>query len=527
MVEHNVTSMNNHNQHHYTSTINNYINLCNTSSYTTQDPCVGKRTVLNHSRCPLSQPFKVFFYNVHFPSLFVLRSPTIVGNVKALLVNHASWTNYSSEACVFLVIVGPLKSKLTGEELQNRIRSLPFWRENGTNHLLIDLETTSALEQINTSNAVIANNGMLFNHCTGVLNLYLPPFVNSLQTFSSVPDIFDTPRRYLLYFETAAKQVHNDLAAYQNTSLQAELKFKLTIGCKDSKISEYERKLGLCQPLEKMFYHCLQSTFYLILGVRYVPSEYINAYTYLLEALRCGAVPIIVGLDRLPFDHVLEWHRAALILPTLPSPVILSSVLTSLQPQVLMEYRRQGQFLISTYFIDQEHITYTSIALLRSLFYHPPPPSIDFEPRTIKVMNSNLTIASSPRFLNNFSSIHSSSMWNSPPGPFFMYPVTPYAPPYAPEMYHMPTSNKAQTGSTGHIQGEEFRAKLRGNYPTEGFTVVALTYHRTQHLPSFLLNFKNCPFLSKIVLVWNNDDDPPDDIGWPDIGVPIEVSAHF
>ena len=94
-------------------------------------------------------------------------------------------------------------------------------------------------------------------------------------------------------------------------------------------------------------------------------------------------------------------------------------------------------------------------------------------------------------------------------------------------MFREPTSNKEQTGSSGHIQGKEFRAKLWGNYPPEGFTVVALTYHRTKHLPTFLSNFKYCPFLAKIVLVWNNEDDPPGDVSWPDIGVPVEVSSSL
>lgn len=487
-----------------------------------QDPCFGRRTVLNHSRCPLSQSFKVFLYNVHFPSLFLLQNPTLVGNIKAFLVNHGSWANYSYEACVFLAVVGPLKSFFSVEELQERIHNLPYWERTGANHLIIDLEINSTLDRINTSNAMIANNGALTKQCAGILNLNIPP---SLHTFSSVPSVFDSPRRHLLYFETATKEMHNSLIAYKNSTLLSELRFKMVFGCdNDDTVSERERNLGLCQPFEKVFHQCAYSTFCLILGAKYLTGKDFTAYTYLLESVRFGAVPVVVGIDQLPFGDVLEWHKAAIILPTLPPPSILSSILTSLQPQVIMEYRRQGQFLINTYFIDQEHIIYTTLAIARSLYYHPPPPSMDFEARTIKLTNSKSVIPPSPRFMNNFSSVRSSIMWNTPPGPFSMYPVTPYTPPYMQDMFRAPTSNNMQTGSTGHILGEEFRAKLRGNYPEEGFTVVALTYHRTEHLPSFLSNFKSCPFLSKVVLVWNNDDDPPDDIIWPDIGVPVEVS---
>lgn len=490
-----------------------------------QDPCFGRKTVLDHSRCPLSQSFKIFFYNVHYPSLFLLENPTLVGNIKAFLVNHASWASHSDEACVFLAVVGPLKSNLGTQELQERIHNLPYWERNGANHVLMDLDINSTLHKINTSGAIIASNGALIKQCAGVLNLNIPP---SLQMHTSVPSIFESPRRYLLYFETAEKHVHTALTMYKNSTLLSALSFKMIIGCEsDDDTSEYEKKLGFCQPFEKLFHQCAYSTFCLILGAGYLNGDDVTAYTYLLESLRLGAVPVVVGVDELPFDNVLEWHRAAVILPILPPPRILFSILTSLQRQVIMEYRRQGQFLVNTYFIDQEHIIYTSLALVRSLYSHPPPPSMDFQARTMKVTNSKSGIPPSPRFLNNFSAIHSLNMWNTPPGPFYMYPVTPYAPPYMQDMFRTPTSNKVQTGSTGHIQGEEFHGKLRGNYPPEGFTVLALTYHRTKHLHSFLSNFKGCPFLSKVVLVWNNDDDPPDDMTWPDIGVTVEVSNQF
>ena len=500
--------------------------FCPPNTSSVHDPCMGVRTLLNHSRCPLSQPFKVFFYNVHFPNLFSLQDPTLVGNLKALLVNYASWANTSDEACIFLAIVGPLRSSLGVQKLQEKIYGLPYWDGSGANHLLVDLEVTSTLDHINTSSAVVANNGAVSKQCAGVLNLNIPPFVRS---FTSLPNVFDAPRSHLLCFETALKHVDNALVAYKDATLLSQHKFKVVIGCEgDDNISEHERMLGFCQSFEQRFHQCLDSTFYLVLGERYMTEGSASAtYTYLLEALRCGAVPVVVGVDRLPFDHVIDWHKAVIHLPTLPPPSVLSGILSPLQPQIIMDYRRQGHFLVNTYFIDQEHIVYTSIALLRSMYYHPPPPSHDFKARTIKLKDVKTTIPPSPQFLSNFSSLQSLRMWNNPPGPFYMYPVTPHTPPYDPDMFRFPTSNQMQSGSTGHIQGDEFRAQLRGNYPTEGFTVVALTYHRTKHLPSFLSNLKDCPFLSKVIVVWNNDDDPPKGMIWPDIGVPVEVSADL
>ena len=498
---------------------------CIPNSNNTHDSCFGIRTLLDHSRCPLSKAFKVFFYNVHFPSLFLLQNPTLVGGVQALLTNHASLASTVDEACIFLAVVGPLGSSLSAQKLQERISSLPYWGGSGANHLLVDLGVSSTLGLLNTSSAVVANNGAVSNLCAGVLNLNIPPFVNS---FTSLPNVFDTPRRHLLYFETPSKQVDSALLAYKDSEhLLGTFNFKVAIGCAvDENTSEYERTLGFCRPIQERFNQCLDSTFYLVLGSRFLLEGPAAMYVYLLEGLRCGSVPVVVGMDRLPFDDIIDWHRAVVRLPTLPPPSILSSMLSSIRPQVIMDYRRQGQFLVNTYFVDQEHVVYTSIALLRSLYYHPPPPSPDFVARTIKLRDVATAVPPSPRFLSNFSLVQSSDMWNNPPGAFYMYPVTPYAPPYHSDMFHMPTSHKIQSGSTGHVQGKEFRAQLRGNYPTEGFTVVALTYQRTEHLPSFLSNFKDCPFLSKIVLVWNNEDDPPGDVSWPDIGVPVEVRSQ-
>ena len=71
--------------------------------------------------------------------------------------------------------------------------------------------------------------------------------------------------------------------------------------------------------------------------------------------------------------------------------------------------------------------------------------------------------------------------------------------------------------------GASFRKHLRGDYAEEKFTIVTLTYHRNDQLLKMLASFEGCPYLAKVVVVWNNEDDPPKNMMWPDIGVPIEV----
>ena len=62
------------------------------------------------------------------------------------------------------------------------------------------------------------------------------------------------------------------------------------------------------------------------------------------------------------------------------------------------------------------------------------------------------------------------------------------------------------------------------NVLPEQFTVVIMTYKRNKELMEGLAQLKGIPSLNKVVIVWNNEDDPSADLNWPEIGVPIVVS---
>ncbi|GMT30915.1 hypothetical protein PFISCL1PPCAC_22212 [Pristionchus fissidentatus] len=55
----------------------------------------------------------------------------------------------------------------------------------------------------------------------------------------------------------------------------------------------------------------------------------------------------------------------------------------------------------------------------------------------------------------------------------------------------------------------------------EQFTVVILTYNRDDSLVTILKLLNNCPYLNKVIIVWNNPDRKPED-AWPTLHVPIE-----
>ena len=52
-----------------------------------------------------------------------------------------------------------------------------------------------------------------------------------------------------------------------------------------------------------------------------------------------------------------------------------------------------------------------------------------------------------------------------------------------------------------------------------------LTYEREEVLMNSLERLNGLPYLNKVVVVWNSPKPPSDDLLWPDIGLPIVVSA--
>lgn len=54
--------------------------------------------------------------------------------------------------------------------------------------------------------------------------------------------------------------------------------------------------------------------------------------------------------------------------------------------------------------------------------------------------------------------------------------------------------------------------------------VVMLTYERSDVLIKAVTRLKGLPYLNKVLVVWNNPAVPSENLGWPEIGVPVVVS---
>ena len=389
--------------------------------------CPVMNGIIDYTRCPLEQAFAVYVYRQNDVAL---QYPSDISDIESVLKETNSWTDTPSKACLFVCIVGPSPSK---ENLQ--LNSLPHWN-GGINHVLIDIpevgQMSSPIATIGSS-LVASGQAVRQNH----LHMLTPPVSHS-EIPIAPPSLYETLRTHTLYFEGVSSQsVSTD---WSNSAMMKELNFNVKFTCERTGAvirGTSDEEWGLCTSQEQRLRSCANSTFALVLGV---PDTSAITYTRLSEVLRCGAVPVVVGVRQLPFDSVINWNKAAILLPFLTSPHDLSGLLTSLQPESLMGYRSQGRFLHETYFSSRKAVLHTIIAILRSRFMHPPPPAPDFNGKIFKVNDDNSTISPSPRFLNNYT-IYSEELWNNPPGPFFMYPVTPYRQPYVSSMFYEPSNN--------------------------------------------------------------------------------------
>ena len=479
---------------------------------------ITEHDYIDHTRCPLNQPFLVYVYK---QDEIPIRYMSDVAEIEAILKTTDSWTDTPSKACLFFCVIGPLPSAVNIEEMKDRLSSLPQWND-GVNHILVEIpEVGSGLSTLaNFSSALIASGISSNSFMLDFAHILTPPIPYS-PTKLAPPALYQSSRTHVLYFEgESGKGV---LTSWLDSNILLNLKFNVKFTCEqhvgDIVHFGFAGEWGLCTSGDQRLRSCADSTFSLVLGAPHTSSI---TYVRLIEALRCGAVPVIVGVKQLPFDNVINWNKAGIILPDLISPPDLSALLKSFQPEALMEYRRQGRFLHETYFSSRKAVLYTIVAILRSRFMHPPPAAQEFSGKVFKVNNDHSKVPASPRFLHNYT-IYSESLWNNPPGPFYMYPVTPYRVPFVSEMFNKPAVTSPDNFIPPILKGDSFRSSLHGIHPSEGFTVVALTYHRSQHLAEFVKGFEGCSFLAKIVIVWNDEKEPVKGFKLPDIGVPIEV----
>ena len=607
---------------------------------------------IDHSSCPLDKHFKVYLYNHYHPQYFHLFSPfgqqsrLRASALESRLKQKQAWATSPKEACAFLVVLHPFllipphaqSVRERENDITNFLASLPYWTyfgSDGRNHIIVDLlESAQAEEEpllgfINVGNAITVSSYM-----TSTGGILAPPLPQALpkvkrarsgqasisDTYANIERIFATVnvsreyslilplcRNYLFYFEGSfvESMAHVRLEADSQISMIRKQAFsmiensyiKYADECRPSNVPAWNGEWRLCDSSEKnRLLRCKDSKFSLILGPL-GPEDTPGPTTYqrLIESLKCGSIPIIIGLSKLPFDDVIDWQKAALIFPRGLWRDSLQTA-AAMDDDIMMEFRRQGKFLLHTYFQDPGLVFDSVVAIVRRKFLHPPPMAWDFNPTMLRrsgtlagIVKNNVPFSTNSYQYRNYALNMGERIWNVPPGPHFVYPVSPFKPPSfhnQMEARQLPLPNSIQalqrvvdeqlvrkiskmdrftalkqfddlsgkvngTGlfqksamlsmkifNTRSLSGSKSLSKrkslgsggvIRYRYSkiSDMFTVVTLTHHRDEQIAKLIESLEYCPFLHKIVIVWNNEYPIPAEMSLPDTHIPIEVGSSL
>lgn len=454
------------------------------------------------------------------------------------------------------------------------------------------LGSTNILEKfkIDTRNNVIfnlvmelrGNLSMLFDHDSAIvispyfprgsyrdrIDIVIPSILAPAESFDaligSMPPQSPLERKYFATYFGQAKRTKDTTYDQRNQDLSFLERILQTLH--RSSIEESFLFNYYCGPLinqqcyEQRTTIIGKSIFLIILPSKKFEID-INANELIYSALLRGTIPVIIGKGeiRLPFDEVIDWRRASIILPAARLPE-LNFILKSLGPADLYSLKYHGRRIFETYLATSKQVVDTVINIVRiERFGHPPPMITDFkastyfksnqltidlncstiscnEAKSDSVMNllSLETLGpkehplASPSFRRNYSLLLNSAydLWNNPMcSSKYLFPSLP-GDPVAPSEFKFIASDQGYR-PIAHGQGGsgvEFSQSLGGDYPNEQFTIVLLTYERKVLLMRTLERLKGMAYLNKVIVVWNGINQKPSiDMIWPNIGVPIEI----
>ena len=490
---------------------------------------------VDFSICPLSSNIKFYLYPIesYVPSASLkLKYPELLSSFVDHLRDTNSLADNAADACLFLVILGPFEEMSLSEEQPVEFRddiiyTLKYWGHDGKNHVLINLQdlkdTRNFLDEFDPMKAIVVQS-QLTSYYRQHYDVIVPLVGNVLMPsllWIQLPPILPAQRKYLLYF-SGEVQESDSLVGHilqilsQHVTEPVNIHLKCAIEAK--KKWKYP-EIPLCDTEDERLNLLRQSTFAV------VPVTGSTGLLRLNEALMSGAIPVIIGASPLPFGSVIDWHRAAIIVPVSRLREI-HFIIRSITENRILEYRRQGKFLWETYFSSLSKVLINVVAILRARLFHPPPPVEGIQGKS-KLYGPDYLITS-PTFQHNFS-MYDTRYWNSPPGPTLMFPHTPWDPvPISGTAYMKMTNDQLailppHVVQAGGITGPFFENYLLGDRPTEYFTVVILTYKREEVVLDAIDRLDGLKFLAKIVVVWNDLDKDPNDLDWPPISAPVEV----
>ncbi|XP_033121610.1 exostosin-like 3 [Anneissia japonica] len=548
----------------------------------------------DYSRCSVTSHFPVYFYKPTSHAISESMDPTIRTSLMHVMAINPYIAFDADMACVFVVAMGDttgVNGLDIASKLESSLHKLKYWNGDGRNHVLLNLQRHESLsnnfKNINTGRAMIIQTNFEIDQFRAGFDIVAPMLLNLVSKFdwTETPSQVPARRTFFLTFQgrrfanvapaedTIAfvnleqnagngKQVKSDLTltheeAEEILFITEELeklkninedKFYIDFICKKSNFGSQEIQnveWGLCGDHTDRAAILQQSTFALILANNDSVAFSTHLYKRLYEALRYGAIPVILGEQtQLPFGEFISWKKCVIILPK-SRITELYFFLKTFSDKDILAMRRQGWFVWSTYLSSTEAITDAILATLRTRISIPasilpsePSPNVfpSGSPKKQEIIRMAVDPEellgplepplASPKYLRNFTTtiMDQEHIWNNPPGPEYLFPFLPNDPlvPTDARFIGSEQGFRPVGGGAGGA-GKEFQEEIGGNVPREQFTIVMLTYEREKVLMTALERLVGLPYLNKVVVVWNSPEPPSDDLLWPQIHVPIKV----
>ena len=485
------------------------------------------------SRCSLWSQFRVFVHRA------TAGAPSEVQRALENAVKHGGyWTDRASEACLFVVLL-PSRTSSDSSKLEDTLKSLPHWSGDGRNHLLfehVNETETGVLSAVSgIGRAMVASSSAAFKARDG-FDVRTPSWVVPAdgETWPGMPAMLPAFRKNLVHFYGHPHELEVTAvlhaAELENLRKNGGENYDIRTSCGDRPTRVGSKgEWGLCGSTHDRKTALSVSTFALVPDVSLGTRPCGTLSVRLMEALLSGAVPVVLQTrTALPFDEVIEWRRAAVLVPAARWPE-LHHILLGLAREDILAMRLQGRFLLDAYFGTAAQIMLTSINVVRRRLGMPAAPLQSSQAgfHFSSDGGSSYKEARSAAFKQNFT-LDTIGRWNNPPGANFHPPLSPFLP-VLPSGWQFighgrengPFHPVIQAG--GSFWGETFRAFPGSIRPPERFTVVLLTYERPLVLVGAIQRLAGIAHLDRVVVVWNSPQPPSSDLAWPNIGVPVHV----
>jgi hypothetical protein len=257
----------------------------------------------------------------------------------------------------------------------------------------------------------------------------------------------------------------------------------------------------------------------------------------LVEALKYSTIPVLIDMDSvLPLSELIHWQDVVIRVPFSNMNRIVP-ILESVDRSDLASRQVKARNIYNTYFSSSTSQLRTLISLVQHRLSLPAVPMDSLKVKEFNVSSQksskedyndeenveDKTSTSDVEYLGEINQKPISSdtyarnytqnvfaAWNVYYYPFNMFPSTPFDQQITSLYANTLEANKGLTKiesmgnfSLGGGDGRLFHNELGGNFKSEQFTIVILSYKRDSILSDLIEKYVKLPFLHSIIIVWN------------------------